>query len=68
MSCQPRKKQELGQQDDERMLWHLLGQDVAHESARLLQETLLLGQSLCSPITVDQENVQCLPLLSHIIS
>lgn len=60
ISYQPRKKQELGQQND-RTLWHPLGQDTTHESARLLQESLLLGQSLCSPITVIQENLQSHP-------
>jgi len=43
------------------MLQHPLGQGITHEAARLLQETLLLGQSLSFPSTVDQGDLQSFP-------
>lgn len=62
MSCQPREKQELRQWEGERMLWHPLGQGITHEAARLLQETLLPGQSPSFPSSVDQGDLQSFPL------
>lgn len=61
MSCEPRKKQELRQGEDERVLRHPLGQGITHEAARQLQEILLLGQSPSFPSTVGQGDLQCFP-------